>query len=171
MKCSVDYRNLRWNNLNSEQYRHLKLLLFWPLFGLVFFLVERGGLNRTYHVMQCTLDSKIPFCEYFLIPYLFWFVYIIGMLVYSLFFDVETFSRLMKYIIITYSVAVIIFILFPTKQDLRPASFAHPDLLTNMISGLYAFDTNTNVCTSMNVVGELAILIDAWNRSHFHTTG
>lgn len=28
---------------------------------------------------HCALDDVIPFCEYFLIPYLFWFAFPVGM--------------------------------------------------------------------------------------------
>lgn len=28
--------------------------------------------------MHCPLDDRIPFCELFLIPYLFWFIFLVG---------------------------------------------------------------------------------------------
>ena len=47
---------------------------------------------------------------------------------------------------ITYSVTLIIYFLFPTCQMLRPEVFPRDNALTRFIAGFYVFDTNTNVC-------------------------
>ena len=73
--------------------------------------------------MHCALDDLIPFNEWFLIPYLFWFVYLIGAVAYTFFFDVPGFRRMMRFVMITYSVTLIIYFLFPTCQMLRPEVF------------------------------------------------
>ena len=130
---AVDYRNLRFHNLNTDEFRHLKFLLFWPVFGLLFLFVERFYPVEQYYPMYCRLDDMIPFCEWFLIPYLFWFVYLIGMHLYTLFYDVDAFCRMMKYIIITYSAAIIIYLIFPTCQELRPITFERENILTAFI--------------------------------------
>jgi len=163
--------HLRWKNLNSARFCHLKLLLFWPVFGLLFSFVERVGITNSYHIVSCALDGRIPFCEYFLVPYLFWFIFLIGMLLYTLFFEVPTFKRFMKYIIITYSITILIYFVYPTAQDLRPAAFARDDPFTRFLTWFYAFDTNTNVCPSIHVVGSLAVMFAAWNSGRFHTVG
>lgn len=111
----VDYRKLRPKNLNSEEFRHLKLLLFW-------------------------------------------FVYLVGMHLYTLLYDVDAFKRMMKYIMITYSVTILIYLVFPTCQELRPVQFERDNLLTRFIAGFYQFDTNTNVCPSIHVIGSLAVM-------------
>jgi len=152
----VNYRELRLHNLSSEKFRHLKLLLFWPIFGLLFMYVERFH-EVDYYPMYCSFDDMIPFCEYFLIPYMFWFVYLIGMLLYTLFYDTECFSRMMKFIILTYSAAIITYFLFPTCQELRPVAFERDNIFTQFIAAFYQFDTNTNVCPSIHVIGSLAV--------------
>ncbi len=167
----VDYRQLRPGNLNSERFRHLWLLLFWPIYGLAFAFVERWYQVPEYHIMYMPLDDKIPFCEYFLIPYLFWFVFLVGIIVYTLFFDTECFKKFMWYIIITYSVTIIIYLIYPTAQELRPESFARDNVFTRFIAGFYEFDTNTNVCPSIHVIGSLAVMFAAWNSKHFSTPG
>ena len=40
-KPIVDYRKLRLSNLNSPEFKHVKLLLYWPVYGLLFLFVER----------------------------------------------------------------------------------------------------------------------------------
>lgn len=158
----VDYRALRLNNLNSEEYRHLKLLLYWPVYGLLFPYVERFYKVESYHAMHCALDNVIPFNEWFLIPYLFWFVFLVGMHIYTLLYDPEAFKRMMRFIILTYSVAIAVYFVYPTCQNLRPERFPRDNLLTAFIAGFYQFDTNTNVCPSIHVIGSLAVMFTAW---------
>ena len=70
-----DYRQFRLRKLNTPEFSHIKLLLFWPVFGLAFLALERFRPHAAYHVMHCALDDAIPFSEWALIPYLLWFVY------------------------------------------------------------------------------------------------
>lgn len=157
-KPIVNYRKLRPNTISSAEFKHLKLLLFWPVFGLLFMFVERFYRVDYYYPMYCRFDDLIPFCEWFLIPYLFWFVYLIGMHLYTLLYDIDTFNRMMKYIIITYSAAMVIYFIFPTCQQLRPIEFERDNILTRFVASFYQFDTNTNVCPSIHVMGSLAVM-------------
>lgn len=166
----VDYRKLRLNNLCTD-YRHLFWLLFWPVFGLLFGLAERNFFHQNYHVMWCPLDGKIPFCEWFFIPYLFWFVFLVGMHVYLLLFDVKAFQRFMKFLLITYGVAMLVYIVYPTSQHLRPAAFPRDNLLTRLLGMFYQFDTSTNVCPSLHVVGSMAVAFAALDTPRFQKRG
>lgn len=164
-KPIVDYRKLRISNISTDEYNHLKLLLFWPIFGILFLFVERFYQVDYYYPVYCSFDDLIPFCEWFLIPYLFWFVFLVGMHVYTMLYDVDAFRRMMKYIIITYSAAILIYFIFPTCQELRPAQFERDNILTRFINGFYQFDTNSNVCPSIHVIGSLAVMEAAlWSK-------
>lgn len=155
----TDFRRFRFSKLNTDEFRHLKLLIFWPIFGLLFTFVERFYNVGHYYSMHCPLDDMIPFCEWFLIPYLLWFVYLIGTIVYTFFFDVAAFKRMMYFIIITYSITMLTYLVFPTCQDLRPTQFARDNVLTRFVAWFYNFDTNTNVCPSIHVLGSVAAML------------
>lgn len=159
----IDYRKLRPNNINNEEYRHLRYLLYWPMFGVLFLFVERFYPVETYHPMYCAADDLIPFCEFFVIPYMFWFVYLVGMHLYTLLYDTQSFKRMMRFIILTYSVTMLIYFIYPTCQELRPIAFERDNILTRFISGFYEFDTNTNVCPSIHVIGSLAVMFTAFH--------
>jgi len=167
----VDYRTFRLNRLNTPEFRHLKYLLYWPVFGFLFLTVERLWIRSSYFPIHCALDDAIPFCEYFLIPYLFWFVFLAGMIGYTLLFDTESFERFMKFVMITYTMAILIYILFPNCQELRPVSFDRDNIFTRFLAGFYQFDTNTNVCPSIHVIGSVAVMVTAWHSKHFSTPG
>lgn len=137
----------------------------------MFLTVERLWIRDYYIPIHCPLDDMIPFCEYFLIPYLFWFVFLIGIHLYTLFFDTESFKKLMKFIIVSYSLAMLIYILFPNCHELRPLTFERDNIFTRFLSEFYQFDTNTNVFPSLHVIGSAAVMVSAWNSKHFHTPG
>ena len=165
----IDYRKFRLSAIHSPEFSHLKMLLYWPVF-FVLFMIEERVLQLNYRPMHCALDDIIPFCEWFLIPYLFWFVFMVGMIVYSLLWDVDAFRRFMKFIMFTYTVTLIIYLVYPSMQNLRPAEFERDNALTRFMASYYVFDTNTNVCPSMHVIGSVAVLCAAWNSKAFSTT-
>lgn len=166
----VDYRGLRLRNLASPQYRHVLLLIFWPVFGLAFYCLETFRTTG-YHPVYSPIDDMIPFCEFFVIPYIFWFVYLIGMYAYSLLFDLDTFRDYSYYVILTYTTTIIIYLVYPTMQELRPAEFPRDNSLTDFMRGFYEFDTNTNVCPSLHVIGSVCVSAAAWNSKLFSKIG
>ena len=163
----VDYRKLRPSNITSPEFRHLLLLLFWVVFGVFFASVERLFPRTTWHPVWCPLDDRIPFCEWFFIPYMFWFVFLVGMHVYLGFFDVPAFRRFMYFIILSYGITMVIYLIYPTCQELRPTQFSRDNFLTRFAAGFYEFDINTNVCPSLHCVGSMAVAFGAWDTERF----
>jgi len=166
-----DYRQFRLRKLNTPEFSHIKLLLFWPVFGLAFLALERFRPHAAYHVMHCALDDAIPFSEWALIPYLLWFVYLIGALAYTFFQDVPAFRRMMRFVIVTYTAATVVYFIYPTQQLLRPEAFAHDNALTRAVAWFYTFDTNTNVCPSLHVIGSMAAFFAFWYAPIFSKRG
>lgn len=156
-KPVVDYRTFRLRKINEPQFSHLKLLLGWVGYFALYFLTENLIPPERCTPVHMWLDDVIPFCEWFLIPYVFWYALIVLSLGYFLLYNVDSFKRLQTYIIITQVVAMAVYIIFPTRQDLRPEVFANENLLTRCISFLYSFDTNTGVCPSLHVAYSLGI--------------
>lgn len=165
----IDYRKLRLSNFNAPPFRHLWLLLFWPVYGILFAMLESNVFHQVYTPVQCALDDRIPFCEWFLIPYLFWFLFLFGMHVYLLLFDIPAFRRFMRFVCLTYGATLVIYLLYPTCQELRPGEFARDNALTRLTAWFYAFDTSTNVCPSLHVVGSLAVALAALDTPRFRT--
>lgn len=170
-KPVVDYKELRLSRLNTPEFSHLKLLLYWPLFGVLFLWVERFRMAEHYTVMSCALDGYIPFCEIFVIPYFAWFMFLILAHLYTLLYNVQAFRRLMYYIMVTYSLSLLIFILFPNCQMFRPETLPRDNLLSHIALWLYSFDTNTNVCPSLHVVGSVAAMLAFWECEDWASTG
>jgi len=153
----IDYRTFRLRKLNTPEFSHLKLLFGWVGYFTLYFLTESIIPADSCTSVYCFLDNLIPFCEWFIIPYVLWYLLVAGSLLYFALYHIDSFRKLSAYIIITQVAAMAIYILFPTRQDLRPAEFPHENVLTQIIAFLYRFDTNTNVCPSLHVAYSLGI--------------
>lgn len=156
-KPVVDYRTFRLAKINDPEFRHLKLLLGWIGYFILYFLTENLIPAEKCTPVHMWLDDVIPFCEWFLIPYVFWYALIVISLGYFLLYNVDSFKRLQTFIIITQIVAMAIYILFPNRQDLRPTEFPRDNFLTRCIGLLYSVDTNTGVCPSLHVAYSIGI--------------
>ena len=156
-KPVVDYRKFRLSEIHKPEYSHLKLLLGWVGYFILYFLTENLIPAETCYSVHSVLDDWIPFYEGFLIPYVFWYALIVISLGYFLLYHVDSFKRLQTYIIITQVVAMAAYILFPTRQDLRPEVFPRDNFLTQCVALLYRLDTNTGVCPSLHVAYSIGI--------------
>ena len=156
-KPVVDYRQLRPSNINSPQYRHLLWLLGWVGYIILYFLTENIIPAEDCYPVWCPLDDVVPFNELFVIFYVGWYALIVWSLGYFLLFNPENFKGLQKFIIVTQAVAMVCYILFPTRQDLRPAEFPRENFLTWILGIIYTFDTNTGVCPSLHVAYSVGI--------------
>ena len=93
----------------------------------------------------------------FCIPVIGFILLIVFSLLYFGLYDIPKFRGLQIYIMVTQFVAMAVYILYPTRQDLRPESFANDNFFTRVIGFMYVFDTNTGVCPSLHVAYSLGI--------------
>ena len=160
------YKDLRPSTLRTHKYRHLFLILFWPIFWLVFMTLEKywpsiwqsiSGSPLVYREVVSVLDAYIPFCEWFVIPYYFWFAFLFGMGLWSVLFDIRAFRHFSWLVMTTYSVTAMIYLIWPNMQALRPTHIPRDNWMVDVVRWLYRFDTNTNVCPSIHVLGSLSV--------------
>ncbi len=159
----VDYSRFRLSRLNTPEFSYLKLLFTWVVYFALYFLTENLIPAEKCTPIHIFLDDWIPFCEWFIIPYVFWYGLILFSLGYFLRWDVDSFRRLQIYIFVTQMLAMAVYILFPSRQDLRPEHFVNDNILTRVIGFLYRFDTNTGVLPSLHVAYSLGIM-STWLR-------
>ncbi len=156
-KPVVDYCTFRLSKIKEPQFSHLLLLLGWVGYFILYFLTENLIPAQNCHVIHSPLDDIIPFWEVFLIPYVFWYLLIVISLGYFALYNIENFKRLQTYIIITQVVAMAVYIIYPSCQNLRPAEFPRDNFLTDCVGLIYAFDTNTGVCPSLHCAYSIGI--------------
>ena len=56
IKPEVNYREFRIHKLNTPEFSHVRLLLYWPIFGLLFLF---SGCNRNEITIPSIVDSMI----------------------------------------------------------------------------------------------------------------
>ena len=157
-KQPYDYSGFSLERLNEPRFSHLKLLAGWIVYFALYFITENLIPPERCHPVHCALDDLIPFNEFFVIFYVGWYFLVFGALAYTLFYDVPAFRKLQPFIMITQAVAMLCYILWPSRQDLRPEVFPRQNILTDIIKFIYSFDTNTGVCPSLHAAYSLGIL-------------
>lgn len=137
------------------KYRHfLLLLLFIP--NQMFFAYAEKTVKPVYFMFS-VIDTHISFVKQFIIPYLFWYVYMIGTFIYLGFVSRRDFCRLFAFIMGGMTISCIIYILFPNGQNLRPVIANASDVYLKLIKDIYTVDTPTNVAPSMHVLNSIAV--------------
>ena len=162
-KPVVNYLKLCPSNVNTPEYKHVWLLLGWVWYLTMFVLTERFISPERCHVVHSFMDDVIPFHEGFIIFYDSWYVLLVGTIAYFLFYDVESFVRVQKFIILTQIIGVAAYLLWPSVQYLRPTTFPRDNFCTKLVQAIYGIDTPTGVCPSLHVGYALAIF-SAWQK-------
>ena len=136
--------------------RVIPVALYTVFYLLCFSYLE--NLHVRYHIIDSSLDDKIPFCEYFIIPYLLWFLYIAVTVGYFLFFNENTteFWSLILNLAIGMTLFLIVSYVYPNGLNIRPAEFTNDSVFTRMVQFLYRTDTPTNVLPSIHVYNSVA---------------
>jgi len=145
----------------TQNYRHCIYLIGWVGYFLAFFLAEKLIPVEKCYSVHSVLDDVIPFCEFFILPYVLWYFLIIGTFLYFMFYNPNNFKWLMKFVLVSMVLATIIFVAFPNRQDLRPTEFLRDNFCVDLVKYIYSIDTNTNVCPSMHVTISIGIA-SAW---------
>lgn len=127
---------------------------------LPWFMYLENLTNIKYNVIHCALDDYIPFCEYFIIPYLLWFFYIIVTCVF-MFCKAERseYYRFAFTLMIGMTVFLIISHIYPSSVNMRPKNMVVDNLFTWLISGLHVVDTSTNVFPSIHVFNSIVACV------------
>ncbi len=113
------------------------------------------------HILNTAFDEWLPFCEYFIIPYMLWFFYVVAACIYMYFkADDKEYFRFAASLILGMSIAMFICMIYPNGVTLRPDINTVSDTwLGNIIKGLWSTDTSTNVFPSVHCYNSLAVHI------------
>ena len=80
-----------------KKYGHVWILSY-VLIYLPWFAALQQNVGKPYHVMHTTLDDLIPFNEYFIVPYLLWFLYVAAAIAYFFFTSKDDYYRLCTFL-------------------------------------------------------------------------
>ncbi len=146
-----------------KKYNH-GLTLLYVFIYMPWFIYLEQHVTKDYYLIHSPIDNYIPFVEYFIVPYLLWFLYILAGGLFLFFKDKKVFLQAAAFAITGMTIFLIICTIFPNGLDLRPDTFARDNIFVDLVKYVYSTDTPTNVLPSMHVFMSLTIAI-ALNRT------
>lgn len=131
------------------------------IFYLIWFNALEKNITVHFTPVRHLFDSYIPFNEWFLIPYLLWFLYIFVTIMYFFFTSKTEFYQICTYLFAGMTICLIVYTLWPNGHYLRPNidSLGRSNILTKGVKLLYQTDTSTNVCPSIHVFNSIGAYI------------
>lgn len=143
------------------RYKGLAIMAVYGIFYIAaFFYLEQRKVS--YYVVHLGIDDYIPFCEYFIVPYLLWFAYVALTVIYLGTKDQEEGNRLIAFLIAGMTVFLLVSAVFPNGHHLRPKAFPRDNIFITAVKKLYLADTSTNVLPSIHVYNSLGVMIAVW---------
>lgn len=141
-----------------EKYKHAWILLYFIIY-FVWFLYLENRTSVEYYPIHIWLDDLIPFCEYFIVPYLLWFAYIAAVIIYFFFKNRNDYYKCCAFLFTGMTICLIIYTFFPNQQNLRPLVMERNNFFSGLVQFIYNTDTSTNVCPSIHVLNSIGAFI------------
>lgn len=142
--------------LKLRPYRRWLMLVPLVLSGLWFQLLEKT-IKVPEILLYAKLDDLIPFVPVFVVPYVFWYIYVAGPAVFLFWKSPREFTQIATFLALGMFIACAVYTLFPNGQALRPqlsAGIREP--FVGLIRFLYLIDTPTNSAPSIHVIYSFA---------------
>jgi len=140
------------NMIENKKNKNLLLVLLSIGYLIWFYYLEKRTIN--YIVIDSVIDQFIPFNEFFIVPYLLWFIYIpiVGIYLYRKSYDL--FFDYVIILLIGMLISLAICTIIPNGTDFRP-ELNNENVFQKIVSYLYRTDTNTNVFPSIHVYNSI----------------
>lgn len=142
-----------------KENKRLRLMIGYGIAYLIcFFWLENREVPIS--VVSCKWDQYIPFCEYFVIPYFYWFLYMAFAMVYFVLVtkDMEESKKFLLNFVAGMTIFLLVSFLYPNGHTLRP-ELVRDNLCTRIVGLLHSVDTPTNILPSMHVYVTVACSI------------
>ncbi len=139
--------------------RHIWIIPIYGIFYIIsFILLEQSSIQP--YIIHCTLDDHIPFCEYFIIPYVLWYGFVAVTLWYFAFrcSDRREYWQLTGTLVTGMTLFLIVSFIWPNGQNLRPL-LQDGNLFVRAVKLLYRIDTPTNSLPSIHVFNAVACCV------------
>ncbi len=163
--CNKKNQTVSLKNL-VFRYRHAWILSYLFIYLACFAYLEQT-VTKKFHIITMPIDLKIPFCEYFIIPYLLWFAYVAFGILYFFFHDKTDYYKICTFLFTGMTVFLIVSAIYPNGHYLRPLEFERQNLCTNLVTWLYRTDTSTNLFPSIHVYNSIGVHIALTHSERF----
>ena len=139
-----------------KKYGHIWALGYGFIY-LPWFLYLERTVVQDFTVTHVRLDDYIPFNEYFIVPYLLWFIYVAGAVLYFFFTSRQEYYRLCIFLFTGMTASLLICTFFPNGTDLRVPVDPQQNFCSFLVSLVHSADTSTNVFPSIHAYNSLGV--------------
>ena len=151
------------------------LLLVMPVLGFIYTILNENP--RRASQIPLPIDQEIPFVTAFVVPYIIWYAFILGYLVYFCFKDTDVYIKTLLTIVIGELICFVIYFFFQTTVP-RPTIEGN-GFFVMLVKYIYAHDQPVNCFPSIHVLTTYAIMLASfhiknkhkWNTYFIHTMG
>jgi membrane-associated phospholipid phosphatase len=142
------------------KYKHGAILSYFFIYMIWFTYLEKTVTTK-FTPVYSKLDDLIPFNEWFIIPYLLWFVYIFVTVAYFFLTSKSDYYHCCAYLFIGMTICLIIYTIWPNGHYLRVNldTLGRSNICIDMLSHIYQVDTATNVFPSIHVFNSIGAFI------------
>ena len=151
-----------------ERYKHAIPLFIYAIIYLSWFGYLEKTVKRPANLIHMSLDDRIPFCEFFIVPYLLWFAYISVVVLYFFFKDKQDYYRTCVFLFTVLTIFLIVSTLWPNGHHLRPAVMPRDNIFSTVVAMLYKTDTPTNLWPSIHVYNSLGAHFAVFRNEKLH---
>ena len=145
--------------IKIKECKHGLFFLLFILIEVLYFLTQLRDID--YNLVHVSLDDMIPFLPVFVIPYVVWYVYVPGGMLYNFFVDKNAFCKQILTVISGMAISIIIFCIYPTTVDFRPSAEGDGFFLW-VCRLLFSNDKPVNVLPSMHCFEAVIIHLTAF---------
>lgn len=152
-----------------NKYKHGIVFIYF-FFYIIWFNALEKSVTTNFIPMYHWIDDYIPFNEWFMIPYLIWFFYILITFMYFFFTSKSEFYQTCAYLFIGMTICLTIYTLWPNGHNLRVDldSLGRNNVLITLVRQLYSMDTPTNVSPSIHVFNSVGAYISIYRNERLH---
>ena len=139
-------------------HREIWWILIYTAIYMGGFQIMEHARHVHYHVIHTWLDDQIPFCEYFIIPYVLWFLFnivVVGWFVLNA--RKHEYYRLITALMLGMTAFLVVSVVYPNRLELRPDYVNTGNIFGKMVAVLYESDTSTNVLPSIHVYNTVVL--------------
>ncbi|WML31376.1 phosphoesterase [Neobacillus sp. OS1-32] len=143
---------------------YLLLMSVIPLLGLVYRLLNANAQNATDLITP--IDKMIPYMPIFIIPYILWYAYFAGFLVYFCFKDTKVYLKTLLLLSLGELACFVIYFFFQTTVPRPPVE--GNDILTILVKWIYTIDQPYNCFPSIHVQTTFSIMLASLHIKNKH---
>lgn len=144
-----------FQRITKQDWKALLFILSIPALGIFYNFLNNN--HRGAESLVTDIDHSVPFLPIFVLPYIFWYIFVICSIIYLCFKDRPNYYRTVSALNLSLIVCYIIYFVYQTTVP-RPDISGHDSLFIPLIQIIYTMDKPFNCFPSIHVVQAYVVM-------------